>query len=73
VLDNPDSIEIRINKKQLANAERWYAIMRGGQESADAICKAVRDKFKIKMGIDPGFLEFQDINIFVKQEVLASA
>jgi hypothetical protein len=67
-----NSVYIRINKKQLANAEHWYARMKGyGESSASAICIAVRKLYTNNYGVDPGFLSWEDLDIVVKEEVPA--
>ena len=71
VLGGNEPIGIRLNKKQLANAKHWHARMKGGQESADAICGAVRNEYKTRYGIDPGFLFWEDLDIASMTEVPA--
>ena len=71
VLGGVDPVEIRINKKQLSNAEHWYARMKGGKGSADSICIAVRKKYIDTYNTDPGFLQWEDLDIIVKAEVPA--
>jgi hypothetical protein len=66
-------VELVIDKEELSDAEQWHSFHEGTPEAALNICKMAVSKYTELYGVDPGHLEWEDLDIIVKIEVPAGA
>jgi len=74
IKNDAEPIEVRINTAQLKRAELEKVRMKGRHETDQAsICIKVREACKKQHGYDPGWLNYENLEILQLRDVPAGA